>query len=123
MFSTSLNPGSAGAALEAIRIIKSEPEIRTGLNKVVLTFLKKIPAPFRVPPDHRTPIIPLILKDAKLTMRASRKLLDLGYLVPGIRPPSVPYGTSRLRISLKNGLTEKQLNNFTQALAETISDL
>ena len=123
MFSTSLNPGSAGAALEAIRILKSEPEIRIRLNKVILAFLKKIPAPFRVSPDHRTPIIPLILKDAKLTMRASRKLLDLGYLVPGIRPPSVPNGTSRLRISLKNGLTEKQLNNFTQALAETISDL
>lgn len=59
-----------------------------------------------------TQIIPLIFGDNQTTLEKARRLSQLGFIVQGIRPPTVPQGTSRLRLSLHAGLTKDQLTRF-----------
>jgi len=64
-----------------------------------------------------TPILPVLIGPAADAVRVSRALLERGFLVPAIRPPTVPKNTSRLRISLTAAHTRDDLQRFTEALA------
>lgn len=92
IFTTGLAPASAAAALAAVRICRSEEGslLRKGLRERV-DMLR---------PDHPSPVVPVILGSEQAATAASQNLLEHGFLVPAIRPPTVPDGTSRLRISL-----------------------
>ncbi len=59
---------------------------------------------------NESPILPIILKSNDAAMRAQGKLLDEGILVGAIRPPSVPVGTSRLRLSLHKDIDAKEIS-------------
>ncbi len=67
-----------------------------------------------------THIIPIILGDEKLTMGTVEKLKEKNYNVVGIRPPSVPEGTSRIRLNIHSYNTEEQIFNFVQDLKKII---
>ncbi|MCA9512411.1 MAG: aminotransferase class I/II-fold pyridoxal phosphate-dependent enzyme, partial [Myxococcales bacterium] len=58
--------------------------------------------------------------DAARTMRAMAALLERGIYVAGIRPPTVPRGTSRLRLSVMATHTDAQLATLARALAEAV---
>src|SRR5207249_8320281 len=62
------------------------------------------------------PIIPVLVGDAHDAVRLSAKLEERGLLVPAVRPPSVPEGTARLRISLTAGHTEEDIDHLTREL-------
>lgn len=107
VFSTAPPPAIAAAALEALGIIRSEPERRARLHANIARFSRGArQLGIRVgPPDAATvssevAIQPVVIGDAARTMAASRALLERGLWVAGIRPPTVPAGTSRLRITL-----------------------
>jgi len=91
LFTTALPPAVAAASLEAVKIVAAEPERR-----------KKLWENIRSLDDHPSPIFSLPVSDAVKTMEISRRLLDLGLFVQGIRPPTVPEGTSRLRLTLSS---------------------
>ncbi|MEI6597897.1 MAG: aminotransferase class I/II-fold pyridoxal phosphate-dependent enzyme, partial [bacterium] len=74
-------------------------------------------AGFAVPAGH-SPIIPVILGDAVRTVHFAQKLKEAGIRVSAIRPPTVPAGTGRLRISLRRGLTSADLKKFIKAMQE-----
>ena len=100
IFTTSLPPAIMAMALAAIDLIEGEPERRECLWDNCGYFadgLKKLG--FSVN-DIQSPIVPLIIGDAERCMRLSEWLLDHGVFAQGIRPPTVPQGTSRLRITL-----------------------
>jgi 8-amino-7-oxononanoate synthase len=107
VFSTAPPPAIAAAALEALRIIRAEPERRARLRANIARFSRGA-AQLGVrlgPPDAAivnpdVAIQPIVIGDAARTMAASRALLERGLWVAGIRPPTVPAGTSRLRITL-----------------------
>ena len=61
-------------------------------------------------------IIPIIIGDNEKTLNASEKLKSLGYYIPAIRPPTVPIGTSRLRISLTADCKTEDFNNLVEIL-------
>ena len=63
-------------------------------------------------------IVPLLVGDARAAVDLSRRLARRGLLVPAIRPPSVPEGTSRLRISLCAAHTEEDVARLVQALRD-----
>jgi 8-amino-7-oxononanoate synthase len=63
-----------------------------------------------------TPIVPVILGDAAVTMRFSRFLLDNGVLAVAIRPPTVPVGSARLRLSLNAAHTKDDLTRVLELL-------
>jgi 7-keto-8-aminopelargonate synthetase-like enzyme len=75
--------------------------------------------------DSETPILPLILRDELTTMKACEKLMELGHYVQGIRPPSVPPGKSRLRITINSLHLEDEIIRLARDLEfimqETIS--
>lgn len=120
IFSTGLNPGSAGAALAALKIVEKEPFRRIRLLEVAGVFAASMPGIKTPEIGKPTPIFPIILKDSLLVMRVARQLLNLGFLVPGIRPPSVPEGSARLRVSLKYGLENDEVISLAGHIRELI---
>jgi 8-amino-7-oxononanoate synthase len=69
--------------------------------------------------DSTTYIIPVIIGSAADALSVSKTLYDKGFFVPAIRPPTVPAGSSRLRISVQAEHTKEQMD----ALAEAVKDL
>jgi 7-keto-8-aminopelargonate synthetase-like enzyme len=62
--------------------------------------------------------VPVILGDERRALAASASLLDMGLLVPAIRPPTVAPGTSRLRVALSAAHTDEQVDRLAKALAD-----
>jgi 8-amino-7-oxononanoate synthase len=98
IFSTAPSPLMAAAVREALRMIATEPERRTQLHALIVEAERRL-ARFGVTPSG-SQVLPLVLGDDAATMRAAAAVQAAGFDVRGIRPPTVPVGTSRLRISL-----------------------
>lgn len=120
IFSTALAPPAAAAARQAIAIIAAEPERRQRVFALATQLrdalqrqgcLPKAPAS-----SSCTQIVPIVVGDAPAAAALSAQLERQGLLVPAIRPPSVPDGTSRLRISLAAGHTEEDVRRLVDAL-------
>ncbi len=71
----------------------------------------------RVRPGHPSPIIPVLLGHEDAAVRAAQHLLERGIWVPAIRPPTVPVGTSRLRVALSAAHTHAMVDALLAALA------
>lgn len=100
-FSTALPPAVCAAALESLKIIRSEPERRTrlqDLNQLAREHARCLG--LSIPGDGPAPIIPVVVSDDVDVVAVSAQLQDEGWFVPAIRPPTVPAGTSRFRLSL-----------------------
>ncbi len=69
--------------------------------------------------DSPTPIQPVLIGDSARALRLSALLRERGILVGAIRPPTVPAGSARLRITLSAAHSEAQLERLLQALAES----
>ena len=98
VFSTALPPAVCAAAAKSFGLIRSEPERRERLMGLSGKFRKLMAG--RLSADGEGPIIPLRLEHPDLTLQIAADLLDAGFLVGSIRPPTVPHGTSRLRICM-----------------------
>lgn len=70
-----------------------------------------------------TPIIPVLIGEAELTMRFADNLRGKGILVSGIRPPTVPQGESRLRITVTAAHSEEQLRQAAQIITALWQEL
>jgi len=100
IFTTALPPAVMASALAAIDIVAREPERRGALWRncqVLADGLKQIGFSLVLP---QSPILPLVIGDAEKCMQLSGRLLEKGIFAQGIRPPTVPAGTSRLRLTL-----------------------
>ncbi len=110
IFTTSLPPAIMAMAMAAIDLAEGEPERRERLwdNCSYLTDgLKKLGFSLN---DLQSPIVPLVIGDSERCMQFSEQLLDRGVFAQGIRPPTVPEGTSRLRITLMATHTRAHLD-------------
>lgn len=111
IFDTALAPVAAAGALEALRILEAEPELASAVteNSRLIAQLWGVPA---VP----SAVVPVILGDPVRAVAARDELLARGVLVGVFRPPSVPEGTSRLRITARANLTSEQIQQARPAL-------
>jgi 8-amino-7-oxononanoate synthase len=117
VFSTALPPALCAAAEAAIGIIQSEPERRTRLHALANHLRDELRRQgVEVPANSVGPIIPVVIGEAGPTMALAGRLEEQGFLVGAIRPPTVPRGASRLRISLSTAHTEEQLTALAAAL-------
>ena len=110
IFSTGLPPATLAAASAAIDVMRSTPELRRRLfsnTRQLATALSE--AGFQIL-STETQILPLILGSANITAEFADMLLDFGVYAPAIRPPTVPEGTGRLRISVMAAHTTEDLN-------------
>jgi 8-amino-7-oxononanoate synthase len=110
IFTTALTPADTAAALAALGVVQSSEgeTLRVRLRAAVE----------RLRPGHPSPIVPVVLGDEARTLAAAADLLELGMLVPAIRPPTVAPGTSRLRVALSAAHTDAQVDALARALAE-----
>lgn len=121
VFSTASPPALAAAALEALRIAHAEPWRRERLRANALRLregLEQLGHPPPGEPDGH--IVPVVIGPADATVRAGDQLRERGWLVGAVRPPTVPAGTSRLRITLSAAHTDEQVDGLLAALAEVL---
>ena len=117
IFSTAPSPLIASAVRESLCILADEPERRARLTALI-AFAEQALAPCGVGPTG-SQILPLVIGDDATTMRLATALQEAGFDVRGIRPPTVPVGTARLRISLTLNVSEADI----AALADAIKAL
>lgn len=111
LFSTSLTPGAAGAALASIQLMQDHPELVEKVWENAIYFkekLKKIGYDIGV---SETPITPVILGDESLTQQFSKKLIENGLYVKPIVYPTVPLGTGRVRNMSTAAHTKEMLDH------------
>ena len=113
VFTTALPAPVVAAARAALRVATRDGELRDRLWARVRQLADAL--------DRRleSPIVPLVIGDNREALRASRRLLEAGFHVPAIRPPSVPAGTARLRVTLSAAHAEEEV----AALAEAVRSL
>ena len=109
IFTTAPTPADTAAALAALRVVRAEE------GEALVERLRRNVE--RVRPGHPTPIVPVILGKEAAALGAASQLLEHGLLVPAIRPPTVPPGTSRLRVALSAAHDDAQLDRLSSALA------
>ncbi|MCE9584891.1 MAG: 8-amino-7-oxononanoate synthase [Planctomycetes bacterium] len=119
MFTTGIPAAAAAAALAALRLIQNRPEdrerlaatarrLRTGLAQVG----------YDVAGDPRIPIAPVLIGENYAALATSEFLLSRGIFVHPIRPPAVPAGTARLRITVTASHTPAQVDRLLDALTD-----
>ena len=115
IFSTSLPPAIMAMAIAAIDLVQREPERREMLWRNYRALKMGLSGlGFSLTESH-SPILPLIIGDADKCMRFSERLLQKGIFAQGIRPPTVPPGTSRLRITLMATHTGEHIDRAIDA--------
>ena len=119
IFSTAPSPLMAAAVRTALRLLVAQPERRRRLSDLVELAGERL-APLGVTATG-TQILPVILGDDSRTMHAAAYLQAAGFDVRGIRPPTVPAGTSRLRVSLNLNVGEGDVAALAEVLAEAIA--
>jgi 8-amino-7-oxononanoate synthase len=122
MFSTSLTPGACGAALESLRRINAEPDRREHVRSLSRLLRAELVATgWSAIGEPDCPIVPLIVGEPNTAVQLSALLQERGFLVPAIRPPTVPRGTSRLRVSLTADHTPEDIHLFIEVLGQARS--
>jgi 8-amino-7-oxononanoate synthase len=117
IYTTALPPAVAEATRASLRIVQQEGWRRAALNERIAQFRHgATQLGFRLL-DSPTPIQPLILGDADAAVQASEALRRRGILVPAIRPPTVPAGSARLRISFCALHSVQHVERLLEALA------
>lgn len=120
IYTTALPPPVVAAAQAALQIVKQEPQRREQLHRnarFLQEGLRGLGADLGAEPCH---IIPILIGDAARTMHLSERLLEDGAFVQGIRPPTVPDGTSRLRVTVMSTHSEEDLRGALQAFARAL---
>lgn len=110
VFTTAPTPADTAAALAALRVVRSHEgaALRSRLRHLV----------DRVRPGAPSPILPILVGEETAALRASAALLERGLFVPAIRPPTVPAGASRLRVTLSAAHTDVQVDRLCDTLAD-----
>ena len=119
IFSTAPSPLMAAAVRESLRILTDEPERREKLAALSTHAATSLARHGAVATG--SPILPLILGEDARTMAVAHKLQAAGFDVRGIRPPTVPAGTARLRISVTLNVDAADIDALDAALAEALA--
>jgi 8-amino-7-oxononanoate synthase len=116
IFDTGLAPAAAGAALAALDVLRAEPGRTAAVLRHAAALAEAAGVP--VPPSA---VVPVVLGDPEVAVAAARRCLDRGVRVGCFRPPSVPEGTSRLRLTARADLTGADLARVREVLADVLA--
>jgi 8-amino-7-oxononanoate synthase len=118
IFTTALPPAVMAMALAALDLIRQEPQRRAALWANCRRLNQGLTKLGFALGSGESPILPLMVGDAKKSMELCERLLERGVFAQGIRPPTVPPGTSRLRITLMATHTSEQIDKALQVFRE-----
>ncbi len=123
IYTTSLPPSIAYATKGVISIIERSDDLRKELHEKASFVREGIKKLGFSTLDSETQIIPVVVGDERKTMELSKGLLERGFFAHGIRPPTVPNGTSRLRVSIMADHRWEDLEGFLEALRDVSKQL
>ncbi len=116
IYTTALPPANALAAREALKCVRQADAARDHLWRLIARFRASAEQiGLRLMPSM-TPIQPVVLGDDARALRWSRQLFEAGFHVPAIRPPTVPVGSARLRITFSARHTFEQVDRLLEVL-------
>lgn len=115
IFSTAPTPADTAAATAALGVLRSAEG-----ESLVARLRANVE---RVRPGHPSPIVPVVIGGEADAVAASAALLERGLHIPAIRPPTVPAGTSRLRVALSAEHTDEMLDVLVEALADVTAEV
>jgi 8-amino-7-oxononanoate synthase len=111
VYSTGLPPASAAAALAALEIVETDPD----LCAMPLARARRFTRALNLP-DAQSAIVPIVLGEAAAALEASRRLEEAGYVVAAIRPPTVPEGTARLRVAFSARHSDEDVDRLAELI-------
>jgi len=115
IYSTGLPPAAVAASIAALDLIENDP----GYAALPLRKAKSFTALTNLP-QATSPIVPLLIGDEDKTMRSARLLEEEGFLVVGIRPPTVPAGTARLRFTFSAAHQDRDIERLAAIVRERV---
>ncbi|AFO48038.1 MULTISPECIES: 8-amino-7-oxononanoate synthase [Pseudomonas] len=123
IYTTSQPPALACATLKSLELLRRETWRREHLAALIRQFREGAQQIGLQLMDSPTPIQPIVIGDSAQALRLSRLLRERGLLVTAIRPPTVPAGSARLRVTLSAAHSEAQVQLLLNALAECYPQL
>jgi 8-amino-7-oxononanoate synthase len=120
IFSTALSPPAVAAAMASLELLLEQPRRVEKLQRNSLVLREALTESGLPVEPGETPIVPLIVGDADAAMAASERALERGVFAQAIRPPTVPPGTSRLRLAVMASHTKSELREAGRVLAAAI---
>ncbi len=123
IFSTAPPPPVAAAGLAALELLESRPQRIEELHANAATLRSALTDQGLATGDSQTQIIPVGVGDAARTMELSERLLERGVFAQGIRPPTVPEGTSRLRFTVMSTHRTAELERAAELVGVTAREL
>jgi 8-amino-7-oxononanoate synthase len=118
IFSTALAPPIAAAARCSVTLVEEEPDRRKHVLALAALLREQLRAAGFPPTASRSQVVPILVGEAGAAVELSARLEERGLVVPAIRPPSVPEGRARLRISLTAGHTAEDVRRLTATLRD-----
>lgn len=115
IYSTGLPPASVAAAIAALDVIASDPELSARPLAKAQSFTRATNLPLA-----QSPIVAIVLGEAAKALQASRILEDEGFLAVAIRPPTVPAGTARLRLAFTAAHEDEDIARLAKLVRERI---
>jgi glycine C-acetyltransferase len=115
LFSNALPPTVARSALEAVRVLRREPELVERLHTITARFREQLREIGYSPLDGEGAIIPIIVGETAFAIEMSQRLLDEGIFVTGFGFPVVPEGTARIRVQMSAALEDEHLERALEA--------
>lgn len=122
IFSTALSPADIGAALQALSIVCNDRSVVNQLRENTVYMADKLQA-LGIECDDETPIFPIVVGDNEQALTLARELEERGIIITAIRPPTVPVGESRLRMTVTAAHSKDQLDYVANALKELLVDM
>jgi 7-keto-8-aminopelargonate synthetase-like enzyme len=120
IFSTALPPPAVAAAMAALDLLREQPRRVEKLQRNAGVLREALGESGLLVPPGETPIVPLIVGAADAAVAASERALERGIFAQAIRPPTVPPGTSRLRLTVMASHTKSELRDAAGILAAAI---
>lgn len=120
IFSTAPPPALAYTLVKAIGIIELEEDRRAKLAALCTGFAEMLADKGFSVAERPSQIFPVVIGDSEAAVETARAMQDSGFDIRAIRPPTVPDGTSRLRISLNSGVSEDELARLAALLSEAL---
>ncbi|MEE4675540.1 8-amino-7-oxononanoate synthase [Pseudomonas alliivorans] len=118
IYTTSQPPALACATLKSLELLRTEQWRREHLSQLIRQFRQGAEQLRLQLMDSFTPIQPILIGDAGRALRLSQLLRERGVMVTAIRPPTVPVGSARLRVTLSAAHTEAQVQLLLNALEQ-----
>ncbi len=120
VYTTALPPSVCGAAMKAFDIVENEPVLRQRLRENTTRLREGLSKAGLYASGSETPIVPIVVGPARKAVEASEKLLEKGVFIQAVRPPTVPEGTSRLRVTLSASHSAEDVDFALSALGEAL---